>query len=162
MCKAPRVGVEHWHDRQNDVTLSRTKRVGGHCAKGVQVRRAMAVHNPLRVARSAAGVTHACCQVLVGDTKLDARCPLQQPLVVVHFKTFNAVGYITLSVVHDHQVFHRGERWQQWRDQREQRSVDKDDFVFGVIDDVRQLLGKQTNVECVCNTTRAWWGEVQL
>ena len=122
----------------------------------------MAVHNPLRVARCATGVTHACCQVFVGDTKLDARCPLQQRLVVVHLKTLNAVGHITLTVVHDHQVFHRGERWQQWRNQCEQRSVDKDDFVFGVIDDVRQLLGKQTNVECVCNTTRAWWGEVQL
>ena len=162
MSKAPRVGVKHWHDWQNDVALTRTKRVGSHCTKRVQVRRAMAVHHALRVARCATGVTHACCQVFVGDTKLDARCPLQQCLVVVHFITFNTVGNITFAVVHDHQVFHCGERWQQRRNEREQRSVDKDDFVFGVIDDVRQLLGKQTNVECVRNTPRARWRKIQL
>ena len=102
MCKAPRVGVKHWHDRQDDVALSRTKRVGSHCAKRVQVRRAMAVHHALRVARCATGVTHAGCTVFVGDTKLDARCSLQQRLVVVHFKTFDAFGHITFTIVHNH------------------------------------------------------------
>ena len=31
-----------------------------------------------------------------------------------------------------------------------------------MIDDVRQLLGEQTNVERVRNTPRAWWCKIQL
>ena len=31
-----------------------------------------------------------------------------------------------------------------------------------MIDDVRQLLGEQTNVERVCDTPCAWWRKIQL
>ena len=111
MSQTPRIGMEHWDDGQNDVALTRTKRIGRHCAEGVQVRRTMAVHNALRISRCATGVTHACCQVFVGDAKFDARGSFQQRLIVVHLITLHAVGHVAFAVVHDHQVFHCGERW---------------------------------------------------
>ena len=54
------------------------------------------------------------------------------------------------------------ERRQQRRQQAEQRAVDEDHLVVGVVDDVRQLLGEQPDVQRVQHTPGARRGEVQL
>ena len=51
---------------------------------------------------------------------------------------------------------------QQRRQQRQQRAVDEDDLVVGVVDDVRQLLGKEADVQRVQHPPGARRGEVQL
>ena len=59
-------------------------------------------------------------------------------------------------------MLHGGKRRQQWLNQRIDRCVNKDDFVFSVINDVRELLWEQTNVQGVSNTTTTRCGKVQL
>ena len=58
--------------------------------------------------------------------------------------------------------FRRLERGQQRREQAEQRAVDEDHLVVGVVDDVGELLGEQPDVERVQHAPRARGGEVQL
>ena len=69
--QAPRVGVEHRHDRQHDVALADAEAVDRHGADGVQVRRAVAVDDALGVAGGAARVAHRRRPVLVVDLELD-------------------------------------------------------------------------------------------
>jgi hypothetical protein len=52
-------------------------------------------------------------------------------------------------------VAHLGEQW-------DDRRVDDDHAVLGVIDHIRQLVGEQTNVEGVQHRTHARHGEVGL
>ena len=54
------------------------------------------------------------------------------------------------------------ERRQQRGQQGEQRAVDEDHLVVGVVDDVGELLGEQPDVERVQDTPGARRGEVQL
>ena len=54
------------------------------------------------------------------------------------------------------------ERRQQRRQEREQRAVDEDHLVVGVVDDVRELLGEQADVQRVQHPAGARRGEVQL
>ena len=71
--EAPRVGVEHRHDRQHAVGLADADGVRGHRAHRVQERAAVGVDDALRVARGAARVAHAGGAVLVVDAELDRR-----------------------------------------------------------------------------------------
>ena len=54
------------------------------------------------------------------------------------------------------------ERRQQRREQAEQRAVDEDHLVVGVVDDVGELLGEQPDVQRVQHAPGARRGEVQL
>ena len=66
------------------------------------------------------------------------------------------------AVVHHDEVANVFERRQQRRQQREQRAVDEDHLVVGVVDDVGQLFGEQPDVEGVQHPAGARRGEVQL
>ena len=154
--------MKHWHHRKNGVAFACAKRIHCHCTKCVQVRRAMRIQHTLRVACCSAGVTHARCQVFVGDVEFNSRCSLQQFFVVVHLITIYRLRYVAFAVVHDDQVLHSCKRWQQRSDQCEQRTINENHFVFGVIHDVGKLLGEQPNVQRVSNSTCARWRKVQL
>ena len=71
-------------------------------------------------------------------------------------------GDVALAVVHHHQVPDTFERRQQRREQAEQRTVDEDHLVVGVVDDVGELLGEQPDVQRVQHAPGARGGEVQL
>ena len=84
----------------------------------------------------------------------------QQLLVVVHAL---AGGQLDVGAVVDHDVVPDGlELLHQRPEQRQQRAVDEDDLVLGVVGDVDQLLGEQPDVERVQDATGARRGQVQL
>ena len=69
---------------------------------------------------------------------------------------------VALAVVHQHKVADSLERRQQRRQQTEQRTIDEDHLVVGVIDDVGELFGEQPDVQRVQHTSGARRGEVEL
>lgn len=48
------------------------------------------------------------------------------------------------------------------QEQRQQRAIDKDDFVFGVVDNVGQLVREEPNVERVGHARKAWDAKEEL
>ena len=122
----------------------------------------MRIHHTFGVARGAAGVTHAGCLILISNVPLHRLGLLQQRFILMNLHTRNTCGNVSLAVVHEHQVFHGGERRHQRLENRPQRRVTEDHFVFCVIDDVRELLRKQTEVQGVKHTAGAWCREIQL
>ncbi len=77
----------------------------------------MAVDNAFWITRCAARVTHACRQVFVGDIEFNTWSSFEQLFIVVHLETLDRIGNIALTVVHDHQMFDSGKRWQERCDQ---------------------------------------------
>ena len=59
-------------------------------------------------------------------------------------------------------MLNSGESGQQGLNQRIDRGVNEDDFIFCVINDVRNLLREQTNVQCVQDAARTRSRKVQL
>ena len=110
MSKAPRVGMEHRYDRKNHIRLSCTERIDHHRTHGVQVRTAMAVHNALRVASGATGVTHACGLVLVNIGRPHCRLrSCKKCFIFMHLETRDRRRYFALAVIHKDKVLHGGE-----------------------------------------------------
>ena len=122
----------------------------------------MAIHNTLRVAGGATGVTHACCLILVNDWPLHRSCCCNERFILVYLETRNRCWYFAFAVIHKHKMLHGCECGQQRFNQRIDRCINEDHFIFGVIHDVRNLLGEQTNVQCVQNTPRTGCCEIQL
>jgi len=65
------------------------------------------------------------------------------------------------GATHD-DVLDRGELIEHIRQQRDERLVDKDHLVLGMVDHVDQLLGEQANIERVQHGSHAGHGEVGL
>ena len=122
----------------------------------------MGVDDTLRVAGGAARVTHARRTVFVVDAELDRVGSGEQLLVVEQFVAVEVGGDVAFAVVHHHQVLQPFERRQQRGEQAEQRAVDEDHLVVGVVDDVGELLGEQADVERVQDPAGARRREVQL
>ena len=162
MGETPRVGVEHRHDREDHVALASAETVDGHCAHGVQERRTVGVDDALRISRRAARVTHARCSVFVVDSELDGVGGREQLLVIEEFVAVEVGRDVALAVVHQHEVLQVLERGQQRGEQAEQRTVDEDHLVVGMVDDVGELLGEQPDVERVQDAPGARGGEVEL
>ena len=160
----PRVGVEHRHDGQDAIRLPRRQRVGQEHAHRVQERAAVAVHDALGVPGGAARVAHARSRVLVDPLELGRLGSSEQRLVVegVVARQVEVRRIGSGPVVHHHEVLDPLERRQQRGQQAEQRTVDEDDLVVGVVDDVRQLLREQTDVQGVQHPAGARSGEVEL
>ena len=157
---APGVRVEHRHHGQHDVPLRQREEVGGEGDQRVQQRRAVAVDHALRVAGGAGRVAHGGRAVLVVDDEpaVERGVRRQELLVVQH-----AVGQrVVRAVVDHHDVPHGGQLLAKGPEHRQQRAVDEDDVVFGVVGDVDQLLGEQPDVEGVQHPAGARCGEVEL
>ena len=162
MRQTPSVGVKHRHDGQDHVALASAERIDHHRPHRVQICRAVAIDDTLRVAGGAARVAHARGQVFVGDFKIGTRDALDQIFIIVHLHTGHRAGHFAFAVVHDHEMFHRLECRQQRCDQCEQRAIDEDHFVFRVICDIGQLLGEQTYIQCVQHAPRAWRRKIKF
>jgi hypothetical protein len=77
--QAPRVHMEHWHDRQDHVARGAVvQRVGQRGRVGVQQRRAVAIEDPLRVAGGARRVAQR------GGAVLIQQGPFERAIVAVH------------------------------------------------------------------------------
>ena len=122
----------------------------------------MGVHHALRVARGAAGVTHAGGLIFVSHIPFGRLGLLQQRFIFVHLHAGHAGWHLAFAVVHKHQMFDRGESGHERLEYRPQRSVAENHFVFGVIHDVGHLLGKQAKVQSVQHTVRARCSKIQL
>ena len=125
----------------------------------MHVRAAVAVHHTLRVTSGAARVTHRGAGVLADLRVVVAARLGGQKLVVVEKAVAQRRG---VARTFDDDVLHGGElvahAGQQWRD----GCVDDDDTILGVVDDIRQLLGEQPNVERVQHGAHARNSEVCL
>ncbi len=55
-----------------------------------------------------------------------------------------------------------GERVEQRGEQRDDRAINEDHFVVGVVHDVGQLLREQPDVQRVKHSAGTWSGEIQL
>ena len=104
--------MKHWHDGKNRVALRNSETIGHHRCHRVQESTAVRVHDTFRVARCAARVTHTCRGVLGNFFELCGSSFGQQFFVVVRRNTGEIGRNFTLAVIHDHEMLHRGERWQ--------------------------------------------------
>ena len=160
--QAPGVGVEHGDDREDHVALTGAEAVGHHHAGGVQPGRPVAVDHALGVPGRARRVTHRRGLVLVADVELDRAGRGQQVLVVVDGHALGVGRQLAATVVHDHDVAHGAEGVDERPQQGEDRLVDEDDLVLGVVHDVGDLLGEQADVEGVHHPSAAGHAEVEL
>ena len=149
----PRVGVEHRHDRQHPVLEGETAGVAAAHRHRVQVRRAVAVDDPLGVAGGARGVAHGCRVALVDLGPVEGRLGgREQLLVEVHLLAAGAqrveVGARRVGPG-DHDVLDRGHLPQLRRQQPAERVVDDHHVVLRVVGDVDQLLGEEPDVQGV-------------
>ncbi len=72
------------------------------------------------------------------------------------------VGNVPFAVVHQHQMLEVGERVEQRGEQRDDRAINKDHLVIGVVHDVGQLLREQPDVQRVQHSAGTWSSEIQL
>jgi hypothetical protein len=107
-------------------------------------------------------VAHAGGLVLVLHVPFGGRRGSQQGLVVVQLGGAGVGRLVACAVVHHHDVAHGREGRQERPQQLDQRAVDEDDLVLGVVDDVGELLGEQADVERVQHPAAAGRGEVEL
>ena len=118
-----------------------------------------AVDDALRVAGRAARVTHRRGPVLVVDAELgglgagDQLLVVEDPVVVRDRRRRRRPSRRRASPSRSRRRAARA---------REQRAVDEDHLVLGVVDDVGELLGEQADVQRVQDAPGARRGEVQL
>ena len=123
----------------------------------------MAVHDTLRVARSAGRVTHARGLVFIGNfRKVDRLFGGKEVFVVEQCVARKILRDIAFAIVHQHEMPEVRKRREERREERQNRTVNENHFIVCVINDVRQLLGEKTDVERVEHPARARRCEVQL
>ena len=141
----PRVGVEHGHDDEDAVLFGHAHRGGRLLGHGVQVGRAVRVDDALGVAGGAARVTHGGGGALVELGPFEARLLGGQEALVGERL---AEGRGVALPRHDDRL-DRLEVVLDGGQQRDQRRVDDDHAVLGVVDHVGQLLGREADVQGV-------------
>ena len=147
---APRVRVEHRHDREDHVRLAdpEPERLRGGDADRVQDRRAVRVEHALRQARRAARVAHRRGLVLV---ELGVA-----PCVGVDAREQVLVGVLDNEHVLDLRTV------AELLEQRQERTVDDHRAVAGVIRDVADVVRVQAQVQRVQHKASARDAEVRL
>ena len=136
--------------------------VGDQRAHRVQDRRAVRVDDALRVAGGAARVTHRGGLVLVLDHRelRPARRPPAAPRS--RARAGRRGSPRRHAVVHHDHVLDRLEAVDQRPEDLQQRAVDEDDLVLGVVGDVDDVVREQADVERVQDAAAARRGEVEL
>ena len=123
----------------------------------------MAVDDALRIAGRAARVTHARRTVFVVDGELDrvGRGQAAPRSRAVRGRCRSAgMSPLPSSIIT--RCFSRSNVGSSGASSAEQRPIDEDHLVVGVVDDVGELLGEQPDVERVQHSAGARRGEVQL
>ena len=144
--QAPRVDMEHRHDRQHAVARREPDGVGRADRRRVQRHRAVRVEHALRVAGGAARVAERRRGALVDlGPRVLAGAGLVEKLLVGD----GARQRVEVAVAHDHVLAHARQLRRELGQRLDQRAVDEDDAVLGVVDDVDDLLGEQADVQRV-------------
>ena len=154
--EAPGVGVEHRHDRQDDVALADAEAVGHHGAHRVQVRRAVASRRRpwgCRWCRSCSTSTRPGSRR--STSELDGlgggqQRPRSRGPMPAGRRGSRRRPPSSITTMWRHGL----EGADQGPQQPEQRAVDEDHLVLGVVDDVGELLGEQADVEGVQHPAR--------
>lgn len=122
----------------------------------------MAVGNTFRITGGARRVTHCGGGTLVdlGPVELDGLLG-DQRFVRMHLHAVGSVDAVG-RVAGDDDVLDGGELRKLWVEQRQQRRVDDDDLVLGVVRHVDQLLGEESDVEGVQHRAHRRHGQVGL
>jgi hypothetical protein len=72
------------------------------------------------------------------------------------------VWNVPFAIIHQHQMLEVGKRVEQRGEQRDDRAINKDHLVIGVVYDIGQLLREQPDVQRVQHSAGTWSGEIQL
>ena len=158
---APAHDMEHRHDGQNDVAARHCERVTHRDAHRVQKDRAVRIEHTFGFTRCARCIAHACRGVLIKRGKIFYGAFIgDQRFVIGHAFELNAG--IGCKVIHHDKFLHGLELRFEVGQRFHQRLVAENKFIFRVVDDVDELLGKQANVERVQNGAESGHGEVEL
>ena len=122
----------------------------------------MRVDDPLGVAGGSGRVHHRAGPVLLHPGPVHGRCRAQEVLVVMDLLPNGVRIRSGGAVVHEHHVADSLEAAHQGPDQAGHRVVQEDHLVLGMVHDVAELLGEQSQVEGVGDPAGAWRGEVEL
>ena len=158
---APRVDVEHRNDGEDDAVSGQGLGVGHAGGHRVQHRRAVAEQHALRVPRGARGIAQRRRGVLVEF----------RPFVVVAFGVEHR--FVTQQVGHGRcrhvRAVGHGDpgrdlraRRREHLHERQERKVEKNETVVGVIDDVLELVAEEPRVDRVQHRTHARHAVVEL
>ena len=122
----------------------------------------MAVQDALRLAGGARRVTHRGSLALVADplAEVDLAGRADQVVPLNDARVVRDLG--RNAVVHHDDMLDRGQAGQVLREQRQQRTVDEERFVLGVIGRVDELVGRVAQVAGVQDAPGARDREVQL
>ena len=118
----------------------------------------MGADDALGIARGAARAAHGGGRALVDVRPREARLLRGDELLVA--KRIRQRIYV--AIADDDEGLHRRELRRDRREEKDQRSVDEDDAVLCVIDDVGDLLGEEPQVERVQDRAHSRNGEVRL
>ena len=155
--QAPRVGVEHRHDRQHGVRLAESHPRGRQDRERVKHERAVRVDDALRLARRARGVAHGRGGPLVGIRR--RRPSGRRPRASLRSRRHPRPASLPAPTTITRLTFVLR------RDllpQRQQRFVHQDDAIVGVVDDEGELVGMQAEVQRVEHGARHRHAEVRL
>jgi hypothetical protein len=133
--------VEHRHDRQHDIGLADAHAVVDPEPERVQRDRPVCIEDAFRVAGRTGGVAHGDGGLLVRIGPFGERLRVRHQLLVI----VRTIGH-RLGCVEDDDVFHAHLRLD-LLPERQQRFVDEDRAVVGMVDDVGELVGVETEVE---------------
>ena len=162
--RAPGVGVEHRHDDEELVGFVEPEHRCAERGERMEVGRAVAVGNALRIAGGARRVTHCRGASLVGLDPLESGLFGGERVVVVHRrgarKSFREHRMIART--DDEEVGHVRQRPGDLAQQGDQRTVDDDHPVIGVVHHEGQLFREQADVQRVEHGAHRRDGEVGL
>ena len=124
----------------------------------------MTVGDALRIAGGAGGVTHGGGAALVGLDPIERGFLRANRLVIIACcgagERFGKCGVI--GVADNEEVLDVRQRARDPAEQRDERCVDDDDAIVGVVDHVGQLLGEQADVQGVEHGAHRRDGQVRL
>ncbi len=160
--RAPGVGVEHRHDGQRPVPEGQLPDVGSADRQRVQVHRAVAVGDPLGLARGAARVADRGGRPLVDHRPGEDRGRRGECLGVGQDRLAGRLERCEVSLAGDQHVRDRRHQCERRRQHRQQAGVGENHPVVGVGGDEAELLRRQPDVQRVQDSAHGRHGEVGL
>ena len=146
--RTPGIHMEHRHHRQDHVLRRGTAYIGQRRAERVQHGRAVGVEHALRIAGGARGVAQAGRSEFIEHRPgVVAGFGRQKFLIAKH--AGNPGGGHVRSVGHRDPTLHRSAARRDLLDKREKREIKENQAVFGVVDDVDDLVFEQARVDGV-------------
>jgi len=158
---SPGVDVEHRHDQQD--TLVRTDRqpVDRAGSPGMQHRRAVRVEHAFRIAGRPRGVTERGGTVLVELRPREIAGLSGEQLFVTQEIGQAACGHVG-AIGEDDVAADPGRPRREPLDQRQEAGIEEQQPIFGVVDDVLDLLREEARIDRVQNRPHSGHAVVQL